>query len=268
VCGKSNVCFRNASSSENADMRTKQVFSVIVVAACGRQAPQASPAAPQAAVVAAQAPQAAVVAPDAPVETDTAVDATGLEVEVSVRLRSGRGIRSGDVIDTNEDFEIVVTLDHAAFVYVGGLNATREAYIVLPERDVSAELPAGTHRIPARADGWLFLKPPGGRETLLLVASRRPIVEVDRALAVMVGELAPAEEHAAPSPTLQKRRAVSGARRRRSTAPRTQLHWAPQPGRLAGATPRGELAVRYDSHVISAPDGLIVYALTFSHRAP
>lgn len=44
-----------------------------------------------------------------------------------VTRRNGGAIRRDDVVMTKEDFSIQLTLDHAAYVYVGGWTSLRQS---------------------------------------------------------------------------------------------------------------------------------------------
>lgn len=197
------------------------------------------------------------------------------EVSIHVTRRRGGAIRPGDVLVTNEDFEIGLELAEAAHVYIGGLDTGGGASQLIPGADRDAQLAAGTHRLPTKPSSWLFLRPPAGSETLFVIASRRPISDVDRSLATIVGELPPGQDVVRPperAPGARPPKVGVGLPKAAPGPPRRDPNWRPDPARITGLTPRGtlrprEIGLRDDGpHMVTAADGLVVYLLQFSHR--
>jgi Domain of unknown function (DUF4384) len=215
----------------------------------------------------------------------------GAQVGFEVVRRSGVPVNAHDSVPTNTDFAITVTLASPAHVYVGGLNAAHKAYLLLPEPNASAELPAGRHRIPA-AGKWLFLEPPRGPETLFVIASQRLLGDVDLSLAHAVGELPPPESAepgvltvpppslfaeasapAAPAPAASAARPKAGlqaAHSERRVGPRRRdRDWQPNANEIGGLRKRGALIPRRigirDEGAILVPDrnGIVVFLLPF-----
>lgn len=237
-----------------------RAFAIAVLAACAAPTPRPPAALPPA------APGGPAAAPPHP-----------FEVSIQVARRTGGTIRAADVLFTNEEFEIKLDLTEAAYVYVGGLDAGRRAYQLIPSADHDALLAAGPHRLPVMPSLWLFLKPPAGPEMLFVIASRRPLSDVDRAVATAVGQLPPGED-SGRTPELASGAAKPTAARPlasppgASKAPRSNPNWRPNPARIVGLTPRGELrpreiGIRDDGpQVVTASDGFVVYVLPFLHR--
>jgi hypothetical protein len=209
------------------------------------------------------------------------------EVRITVARRGGDPILPNSIVPTGTDFEITIELDEPAHVYVGGISAVGKPYLVLPEPTDSALISAGRHRMPVQPTKWLALEPPSGQELMFVIASRRPLPIVDHFLAQTVGEL-PIKQPIAPpesqlvtpvapqvsyaNPTAPVRSLV------KSTAvikpPRSFATFTPDLTRTVAMTPRGELRPRrittkdYGPQRITAPDGLVVYLLAFTHSMP
>ncbi len=225
-------------------------FAWVFVAACATPpAPAPAPARPG------PAPASVTVDPPSTAE---------LSVGIQVLRVDGVSIKTKDAVPTGTEFAVILDLSSSAYVYVVGLDAAHRSYLRVPQPNDSAELKTGRHRIPERETRWLVLKPPTGPEVLFVIASRRPIADVDASLAQAVGELpvpdaaSPAVEHAEPTTT-------AAARVAPKRAPRNQPGFTIAPERLAGLTPRGELKPRTIEEedlgplVVADQDGVVVY---------
>jgi hypothetical protein len=237
---------------------------VLVLAACGGSGTHtgAGPAAPT---------PAPAPTPPAPAADDGRISAA-----IQVHRRDGSVLRAGETLKTGDKFELIVTLDQPAYVYVGGLDAARTAYLLYPKPDdESAALPVGEHRFPRVRSRWMVTKPPAGPEVLFVIASRRPITDVDAALAVTVGELPADAPPPAPAPVAAPARLTSAAAavKSRPDAPRRDPAWSPDSRRVGATDERGETRTRIigeedEAIEISAPDGVVVYPHPFDHVAP
>jgi hypothetical protein len=252
-------------------MRLPALISLLV---CATPAPGSSGAPP--------------TSPTPAIPANATAVAGALELSVDVVRRGGGSIVPDQILSTNESFEIRISTNKRAHVYLGGVNAAHEAYLLFPSGADSALLEAGEHRLPPRPKSWLYLAPPAGQETLFVIASPRSLADVDKTIAATVGEvdLGEAKDSAPtgnPAKAAGAASAAAPARREGNRKPprlrddraRPQdAPWAPDPARIAALHPRGAMLSRIIKVRDEGPvtlveqDGLIVYLLRFSHTEP
>lgn len=108
------------------------------------------------------------------------------------RLHSGSTIKIGDRISAE------VTLDGEASIYIFNESKAGEFYLLfpLPGMEPKNPLSSGTHRLPGRrgrtALQWTVNSAGGGEERIIIVATRKPIIDIDE----LVKNARPASETA------------------------------------------------------------------------
>lgn len=138
-------------------MKRLFIAGLVACAGCaGSQAPQES-----ARVAVGDPAPVADAAPPAPFTLAFGLRAGGVPVSQQSRLPSG------------QIFDVVVTLDQAAYVYVFLLKQTETQLLYPAAGDLL--LPVGMSRIPVEANLAFRLDAEPGREHLFVVASARPV---------------------------------------------------------------------------------------------
>jgi hypothetical protein len=220
------------------------------------------------------------------------------------------GLRAGGVPVTQQSrlpsgqiFDVVVTLDQAAYVYVFLLKQA-ETQLLYPA-DGDRLLPVGMSRIPVEANLAFRLDAEPGREHLFVVASARPVKDAapevagaiarlrgnDRALPVVqeAAPLLPSEPAAAPNAgdgtaTPEPKEVVTRRPKTPKKPPRPRAAGASAGPTRPSMDPLGdelrgvEIALRGvevvdtsgtgEARVRSDADGVAAYRFSFEHVAP
>lgn len=116
---------------------------------------------------------------------------TQAPVDLSFRARNQHGddLRPGDVVHTGDRIAFFVTAPRPVYIYLLQFFPHGPPALLFPKGDAIL-LGAGQElRVPPGPTSWFQLDDSEGEENIYLIAARRPLVQADRAVAELVGQV-------------------------------------------------------------------------------
>lgn len=120
----------------------------------------------------------------APASQDTAAaDATSLEIHFQRADQTGSyQLLTPDLLplNTGDRVQIHAALPEPMYAAVAAVSASGRVAMIYPPMDAGGDpQPVSALQVPPGRDQWLPLEPPAGTETLVLLASREPLGDLD-----------------------------------------------------------------------------------------
>ncbi|HUQ07395.1 MAG TPA: DUF4384 domain-containing protein [Kofleriaceae bacterium] len=251
-------------------------LAFVIAVACGGGASTPAPVSP--------APRASPASrsPAAPVTAAPADDAVSVTFQAFAAEGAGRrALAPGETLRSGDQVTMELTVDRAAYAYVLQFFADGSATVLFPHAAEDNRV-SGTTRVPPT--GWFQLDDTVGEETVYVVASTRPLAQVDASVLAVVDEVrrtgvAPPPDASpadAPPPTATPLPASGRPPAATRPRPRPVPHGAGAGAATGGAAPgRASLRTRGfvrvdDTSFLKArtdDDGLAVFSVSFQHVA-